>query len=581
MAEYLSPGVYVEELPAGSAPMEGVSTSTAGFVGLAEKGPAVGVPQLVTSPADFKRMYGGYLSENEYGEYRFLAYAVDQFFMNGGSRAFIVRVVPSDATCAKGSNKVLAVTAKNEGTWGDDIRVVVAPASKARTQILEILETDAGKRYIVKNGAGFNTGDVVMFNDGKEVSYNKIVKAQGNILTLAEELGEDAVDKGLLPTKVLTTCEFSLDVRYHDVVEFYDNLSFNINAANFVEKKVAKSDLVDVAYVGTEDGSVSPFEQIAGKDKAVETLVLTGGTNGSVDSITAGDFIGEDRGAGMRTGIQAFLDNDSVSILAAPGVTDPNVQLTLVAQCENLGSRFAVLDMPRDAKKVEDLINHRNIFDSNYAAMYHPWLTVFDPLDRKNVAVPPSGSVVGIYARTDNSRGVHKAPANEVVRGCVGLDIKFNKGEQDILNPKGINLIRSFPGQGIRVWGARTISSDPLWKYVNVRRLFIFLEESIRANTNWAVFEPNDEMLWVRVQRTISVFLENLWRGGSLAGASPEEAFFVNIGRDTMTQDDIDNGRLVCMIGIAPVKPAEFVIFRLSQKTADSTDTGAGSGEEG
>ncbi len=581
MAEYLSPGVYVEELPSGSMPMEGVSTSTAGFIGLAEKGPAVGVPQLVTSPADFKRLYGGYLSENEYGEYRFLAYAVDQFFMNGGSRAFIVRVVPSDAECAKGSNKVLEISAKNAGTWGDDIRVVAAPASKAKTQILEILDTDAGKRYIVKNGAGFNAGDIVMFSDGEKTSYNKVVKAQGNILTLAEELGADAVDKELLPTKVLTTCEFSLDVRYGDSVEVYDNLSFNVNAANFVEKKMAKSDLVNVAYIGTDDAIVSPFEQIAGKDKAVETMILSGGKNGSLENISAADFIGEDRGAGMRTGIQAFLDNDSISILAAPGITDPNVQLTLVAQCENLGSRFAVLDMPKDAKKVQDLINHRDIFDSNYAALYHPWLTVFDPLDRKSVAVPPSGSVVGIYARTDNSRGVHKAPANEVVRGCTGLDIQFNKGEQDILNPKGINLIRSFPGQGIRVWGARTASSDPSWKYVNVRRLFIFIEESIRANTNWAVFEPNDEVLWVRVQRTISVFLENLWRGGSLAGAAPEEAFFVNIGHDTMTQDDIDNGRLVCVIGVAPVKPAEFVIFRLSQKTADSADGAAAATPEG
>ncbi|MBO6150838.1 MAG: phage tail sheath subtilisin-like domain-containing protein [Clostridium sp.] len=580
MAEYLSPGVYVEELESGSKPMEGVSTSTVGFIGLAEKGPAEGIPQLVTSPADFRRMYGGYLSENEFGDYRFLAYAVDQFFLNGGSRAFIVRVAPSDAQCAKGSSKVLDISAKNPGAWGDEITILAAPASKAKTQILEILETDAGKRYIVKNGAGFNAGDVVMFNDGEKISYNKVVRNQGNILTLQEELGEEAIDKELLPTKVLTTCEFSLDVRYGDVVEVYDNLSFNINAANYVDKKLSKSDLVTVSYIGgDQDSIVPPFEQIAGKDKAVANLVLTGGKNGSADSISAADFIGEDRGAGLRTGIQAFLDNDSVSILAAPGITDPNVQLTMVAQCENLGSRFAVLDMPRDAKKVQDLINHRDIFDSSYAAMYHPWLTAFDPLDRKNIAIPPSGSVAGIYARTDTTRGVHKAPANEVVRGCIGLDTQFNKGEQDILNPKGINLIRSFPGQGIRVWGARTATSDPSWKYVNVRRLFIFLEESIKANTNWAVFEPNDEVLWVRVQRTISVFLENLWRGGSLAGSAPEEAFFVNIGHDTMTQDDIDNGRLICVVGVAPVKPAEFVIFRLSQRTADSAD--AAGGEEG
>jgi len=577
MAEYLSPGVYVEEFEAGSKPMEGVGTSTAGFIGLAERGPVGGIPQLVTSPAEFKRIYGGYLSENAFGDYRFLAYAVDQFFVNGGSRAFIVRVAPSDGVCAEGSSKVLAISAKNPGTWGDDIRINAAPASKAKTQILEILDTDAGKRYIVKNGAGFNAGDIVAFNDGESIVYNRIVKNQGNILTLENEMDESCVDKELLPTKVLSTCEFSLDVRYGDVVEVYDNLGFNINASNYVDKKLAKSDLVNVSYTGEgADEIKAPFELVAGPDKAVATLILTGGKDGSVDNVTAADFIGEDRGAGLRTGIQSFLDNDSVAIIAAPGVTDPNVQLTLVAHCENLGSRFAVLDMPKDAKKVEDLINHRDIFDSPYAAMYHPWLTVFDPLDKKNIAVPPSGAVLGIYARTDTTRGVHKAPANEVVRGCVGLNSQFNKGEQDILNPKGINLIRSFPGQGIRVWGARTACSDPSWRYVNVRRLFIFIEESIRANTNWAVFEPNDEVLWVRVQRTISVFLENMWRGGSLAGAAPEEAYFVNIGRDTMTQDDIDNGRLVCVIGVAPVKPAEFVIFRLSQKTADS---GEGGGE--
>lgn len=575
MAEYLSPGVYVEELESGSNPMEGVGTSTAGFIGLAERGPVGGIPQLVTSAADFKRIYGGYLSENAFGDYRFLAYAVDQFFINGGSRAFIVRVAPSDGVCAKSSNKVLDISAKNPGAWGDDIRINAAPSSKAKTQILEVLDTDAGKRYIVKNGAGFNAGDVVAFNDGESVVYNKVVKNQGNILTLENELDDSCVDKELIPTKVLTTCEFSLDVRYGDVVEVYDNLNFNINTPNYVDKKLSKSDLINVSYIGEEGDAIqSPFEMVAGADKAVATLVLSGGKDGSAENISAADFIGEDGGAGHRTGIQSFLDNDSVAIIAVPGVTDPNVQLTLVAHCENLGSRFAVLDMPREMRKVEDLINHRDIFDSPYAAMYHPWLSVFDPLDKKNIAVPPSGSILGIYARTDTTRGVHKAPANEVVRGCVGLDSQFTKGEQDILNPKGINLIRSFPGQGIRVWGARTACSNPSWRYVNVRRLFIFIEESIRANTNWAVFEPNDEVLWTRVQRTIRVFLEGLWRGGSLSGTSPEEAFFVNIGHDTMTQDDIDNGRLVCVIGVAPVKPAEFVIFRISQRTADSADAG-------
>ena len=575
MAEYLSPGVYVEEFESGAKPMEGVSTSTAGFIGLAERGPAEGVPQLVTNPADFKRIYGGYLSENEFGEYRFLAYAVDQFFLNGGSRCFVSRVAPKNASCSEGfvptkEAPVLKLSAKNPGVWGDDIRVVAGPANKAKTQILEILETGAGKRYVVKNGAGFNPGDVIAYTDQTKTVYNKVVKSQDSILTLEEDFDDTVVDKGLLPTKVITTCEFSLEISYNDIVEVYDNLSFNIQAPSFVEKKMAKSDLVNVQYMGTQEGMEPPFIQLAGEGKAVASISLSGGSNGSVSAITAADFIGEDYGAGKRTGIQSFLDNDMVSLMAVPGVTDPNVQLMLVAHCEKLGSRFAVLDIPRDARKVQDLIAHRDISDSNYAALYHPWLTVFDPLDKKNIAIPPSGSILGIYARSDNTRGVHKAPANEVVRGCVGLDCQFNTGEQDILNPKGINLIRSFPGQGIRVWGARTASSNASWKYVNVRRLFIFIEESIKANTSWAVFEPNDEVLWVRVQRTISVFLNNLWRNGSLAGGTPEEAFFVNIGRDTMSQDDIDNGRLICVIGVAPVKPAEFVIFRISQKTADA-----------
>ncbi len=651
MAEYLSPGVYVEEFDSGASPMEGVGTSTAGFVGLAQKGPVEGVPQLVTNFSDFRRIYGGYLSANEFGDYRFLAYAVESFFTNGGARCYVMRVAPSDSKRAVGAAPskdaaALCIMAKDPGTWGDDITVDFAPASKARTQILEVLSSPGGKRYRAKNSAGFNPGDVVAFEDGGSVIYNRVVKNQDNILTFEKDFPDSIVDTNLLPTKVIMTCEFTASVKYEDQTEVYENASLNPDASNYIENMTAKSDLVVITCPDTAAAPAAPaaapapaapapaaapaaqaqeldpedeadgadeggdadlteddgeeeapedvhddlFADLGGDDDMVRSaaasdeilppmevlkvasVTLRGGSNGSASSISAADFIGEDRGPGRRTGIQAFVDNDVVSIMAVPGVTDPNVQLTLVAHCENLESRFAVLDIPRDAKKVEDIIAHRNIFDSQYAAMYHPWLKVFDPLDKKNISIPPSGAVLGIYARSDNTRGVHKAPANEVVRACTGLDCQLNKGEQDILNPKGVNLIRIFPGQGVRVWGARTVSSNPKWKYVNVRRLFIFIEESIKANTSWAVFEPNDTALWTRVQRTISVFLTGLWRNGSLAGSSPDEAFFVNIGRDTMSQDDIDNGRLVCVIGVAPVKPAEFVIFRLTQKTSDSAE---------
>ena len=566
MAEYLSPGVYVEEFESGGKPMEGVGTSTAGFVGLAEKGPVGGVPRLITNFAEFRRTYGGFHSENEFGEYRFLAYAVEHFFVNGGTRCFITRVAPESAKCAQAAAGELTFTAKDPGAWGNAISLKLGRSSKARTQALEKL---GDKKYRVKSGAGFNPGDIVAFTEGENTEYNKVEKNQDNIITFVNEFGADITDTELLPSKVLTTCELALEVKYGDTTESYDNVSFNIEAPNYISKKTAKSELVEVVYNGANDIG-DPFASLTDEDTGVVSAEFAGGSNGSASDITAADFIGVDGGAGNRTGIQSFLDNDVVSIMAVPGITDPNVQLTLVAHCENLASRFAVLDLPRDARMVDEIIAHREIFSSSYAALYHPWLQVFDPLDKKNIAIPPSGSVIGIFARSDNARGVHKAPANEVVRACVGLDCQFNKGEQDILNPKGVNLIRSFPGQGIRVWGARTASSDPSWKYVNVRRLFIFLEESIKANTNWAVFEPNDQALWTRVQRTISVFLNNMWRNGSLAGSSADEAFFVNIGRNTMSQDDIDNGRLVCVIGVAPVKPAEFVIFRITQNTGSA-----------
>lgn len=581
MAEYLSPGVYVEEFDSGAQPLEGASTSTAGFIGLAQRGEIEGLPQLVTSVADFNRIFGGYLSENAFGDYRFLAYAVEHFFLNGGSRAFIMRVAPSDAKPANNqaeANKesaVLNIQSKNPGAWGNQVRIAVVPSSKAKTQIYEILG-DAGqsKQYRVKNNAGFNVGDVIAFEADGEKQYNKVVSSQDNIIELESALegGESVVDQNLLPAKVLTTCEFTFHVFYGDEAETFEKMSLNVSAANHIEKVMARSNIVKVQDVSRGDiGAVAPFEVVSGSNESQGKfqIALSGGSDGSLANLSASDFMGQDRGPGKRTGIQAFIDNDFASIMAVPGVTDPNVQLALVAHCENLGSRFAILDIPRDKTKVADVMTHRNIFDSQYAAMYNPWLQVFDPLDKRNIYIPPSGSMAGIYARSDNTRGVHKAPANEVVRGVVGLDCQYNKGEQDILNPQGVNLIRQFAGQGIRVWGARTCSSNGLWKYINVRRLFIFLEESIRNGTNWVVFEPNDEQLWARVQRTIDAFLTRVWRDGALTGGSPSEAFYINIGRSTMTQDDIDNGRLICVIGVAPVKPAEFVIFRITQKTRE------------
>ena len=284
----------------------------------------------------------------------------------------------------------------------------------------------------------------------------------------------------------------------------------------------------------------------------------------------------------MRTGLQALRNLEEISIVAAPGRVSPKMQNALIVHCELMRYRFAVLDgnpPPKDA--MADIQAQRQQFDTKYAALYHPWLLIPDPYPAgagpvPDYPIPPSGHMLGVYARTDIERGVHKAPANEVVRGITGLQRLLNKEQHDILNPYpvNINVIRDFRSnnRGIRVYGGRCITSDSDWKYVNVRRLMIFIEASIDRGLQWVVFEPNAEPLWARVRRSISSFLTLLWRNGALEGTKPEEAYFVKCDRTTMTQTDIDQGRLICLVGVAPVKPAEFVIVRIGLWTAHADE---------
>jgi uncharacterized protein len=273
-------------------------------------------------------------------------------------------------------------------------------------------------------------------------------------------------------------------------------------------------------------------------------------------------YIGKDGGPGARTGMKCFDEIDEIALVAAPGVTSPAVHDALLSHCETRKDRFAILDSPETIQGGVDRLSRPR--DSKYGAYYFPWIQVYDP-EKGNVFVPPSGHVAGIYSRTDSERGVHKAPANEIVRGALGLKYNVSKGEQDLLNPKGINCIRLMQGGGIRVWGARTLSSDASWRYINVRRLFIMVETSIERATQWVVFEPNDHRLWKRVQRTISSFLTLIWRNGALMGETPEKAFYVKCDNETNPPEVVDAGQLIVEIGLAPVKPAEFVIFRIGQ----------------
>jgi hypothetical protein len=310
------------------------------------------------------------------------------------------------------------------------------------------------------------------------------------------------------------------------------------------------------------------------------SVQLAGG--GGPSALAPEDYVGD---ASQRTGLGALEAVDAVTMVCAPdlmaayqmGMIDLDgvqaVQGAIIAHCEQMGDRVAVLDPPPglNAQQLLEWRMYKAAYDSRYAALYWPWVSVFDPPSGAEILVPPSGHIAGIWGRNDDTRGVHKAPANEVIRGAVSLELQITKAEQDLLNPHGVNCLRAFPGRGIRVWGARTLSSDAAWRYLNVRRLFNYLEESILDGTQWAVFEPNDDALWAKLRRTISAFLTNEWRKGSLFGLTPDQAFYVKCDEETNPAEAIDSGIVTCEIGVAPVKPAEFVVFKLSQYSGGST----------
>jgi uncharacterized protein len=435
------------------------------------------------------------------------------------------------------------------------------------------------------SGATFNaTAAPAPVTGGK--FYAKVSAINGNSLTLngplvtATAVAYITANLAATPqvTTVVRTCEFDITASYGNVNESFRGLTLdNATPYYYATTLVNGSSLLGVPspYPSdqlTADPSTMPVAAVDGM-----TVGLAAGSDGAVP--TPIDYVGNDNGPGNRTGIQALIDQADVSIIAAPGVTDQTTQQALITQCENLMYRFAILDPAPTSTggtpSMSDIQSQRSQYDTKYAALYYPRLVLTDPLTDMPLTVPPSGHVAGIYVQTDNTRGVWKAPANVVINGITSLEIKLSKGDQDILNPEpnNINALRDFTAQdrGLRVYGARCITSLTEWMYVNVRRLFIFLEASLDEGLQWAVFEPNDQRLWNQLIQSVSAFLTTIWRQGGLMGAKAEDAFFVKCGYDTMTQDDIDNGRLILLVGVAPVFPAEFVIVRIGQWAGGSS----------
>ncbi|GAA3653499.1 phage tail sheath family protein [Streptomyces chitinivorans] len=514
MPTYLTPGVYVEEVQSGARPIEGVGTAVAAFVGFAGSGP-FHTPTLVTNWDQYTQIFGGFT------EGTYLAHAVYGYFSNGGGAAYIVRI------------------------GGSAEEPSVPAADGARRQAGGAVEPVEIGGFLVAARPGVS----------------------GVSVEIADADGEDPPQD-----------RFKVLVRQGDqVVETYE-ASTRKNVKGYLVNQARASKLIEV----TE-------QQGAGQSRpANRTVALPGapGTpaspgSGEVSRLDASEYVGD---PAARTGFGGLETIDEITMVAVPDLMSAyrrgdidaegvrTVQLAVVSHCEQMGDRVAVLDTPPGltAQQVRSWRNDEAGYDSRYAALYYPWVRVFDPAAGRGVPVPPSGHIAGVWARSDAERGVHKAPANEVVRGAVDLEFRLSKGEQDLLNPIGVNCVRAFPGRGVRVWGARTLSSDPAWRYLNVRRLFNYLEESILLGTQWVVFEPNDDRLWSSIRRNVTAFLTEEWRRGALFGRTAEEAFYVKCDRDNNPQESIDQGRVVCEIGVSPVKPAEFVVFRLAQ-FSDST----------
>jgi hypothetical protein len=347
------------------------------------------------------------------------------------------------------------------------------------------------------------------------------------------------------------------------------------------EEASVSIDSMTITPEGDSESSFTDFEALSfpsvePRDVRAFAVRLKGGNDGKEPTSYETDSTGPTPPDDPE-GFDALEDLENVSIVAAPGYTEISnesaalaVQGQLIDHCADMKYRIAVLDTPPKST-VKDARDWRGNIDSKYAAMYHPWITIFDPLTRSELNVPPSGHVAGLDARNDAEDGVHKAPANMVVRSAVGFEKRINKRQQDVLNPESVNCFRFFEGRGNRLWGARMATSDNEYKYVNIRRYLAYLERSIDEGTQVFVFENNGADLWRNVRRTIESFLKNEWRSDRLMGTTPEQAYFVKCDRSTMTQNDIDNGRLICEIGVALFRPAEFVIFRIGQKLLSDT----------
>ena len=562
--DYFAPGVYIEEVNRGSRPIEGVPTAVAGFVGFTEDirgGAAPLKPKMITNWDQYLEYFGRPNSDGFTDFDAYLPFAVYGWFLNGGGRCYVASIgtqLPGNdaAEAPKASTKIL---------------------NRRRRPTLSLMRASGAEENLERNTNG--NGALARYNGNNQRPSALVVRISDSTPKPNEES----------PAPADTGEYFSVSVMDGDtVLEQYDHLSMDENVdtsvANYIVTALEESELIAVEDIA-QAGSPLARRPSNGYCEVSPPPFIPNPDNFSRDV----EGVRDD-----RTGVQGLLEIDEITIMACPDLMRAyeaglmnldqvhGVMDLMVSNCEGASSgdipnppnRMVVLDPPPNRYKPQDVSNWlAEEFNrrSQFAALYYPWITVANPRDNgRPISIPPCGHMMGVWARIDETRGVYKAPANEVPRGVLGLAYDCNFREQELLNPQGINCIRSFNNQGIRIWGARTLvePDQTEWRYINVRRLMSYIEKSVELGTQWAVFEPNDEDLWARVTRSISNFLTNLWRQGALMGTRTSQAFYVKCDGELNTPDSMILGRLYVEIGVAPVRPAEFIIFRFSQWTS-------------
>lgn len=576
MTQMRAPGVYFEPNEQRIPPLELGQTGVPVFLGITRRGP-LNRPVRLTSVARFSEVFGEPLDDS------YLLDALRGFFDNGGTLCYVLRVartvggehedvaqIAQRHVVDRGGQRTLRIEAQDPGTWGNDLHVTVQMSPEIRTFLTR--DAEAGDTTVqVKSTHGLGAGALIRVHDQTKQQWNVVQRVAGKVLTLRDPL--NAPFKSAAPAYVTATA-FDLTVREYERVERFESLSLFGQHVRFAERVInEQSRLIRVAALrpSTPLDKSGPME--------IEAVALAGGSDGLTD-LGPADFIGEDKGPGARRGLMSLVEHPDIDLLVMPDLMAAYqqskrfrslrdvevVQDAAVSLCERSENRFAILDVPPGGD-FEEALRWRQQFDSAHAALYFPWVVTARGGERRTV--PPSGHIAGIFAGSDARHGVHKAPANEVIEGIVDLEVLLQDSHLAMLNDAGINCIRSFAARGLRVWGGRTVSSDPEWRFLNVRRTVSSISYAVERGTQWVVFEPNGPRLWKRVSRLIVGFLAGLREIGMLSGETPEQAFFVQCDGETNPREDVDRGMLVTRIGLAVTRPVEFIVFRLSQRLED------------